>query len=135
LTTIFPGLLRFFPIVLLLLRLLIAAIFIASGWNDLKAPEERAKSIEKSKAFTIFLGIAEVLGGVGVAVGVLPQLAALGLILIMLGAIYEKIFVWHTGFWGEKGSGWHYDLMLVSMNLIVVFTDGGPYVLTKLWTA
>ena len=36
------------------------------------------------------------------AFGVFTQLAAIGLILVMLGAIQKKIFVWHTGFWGEK---------------------------------
>ena len=65
----------------------------------------------------------------GVTFGVLPQLAAMGLILIMLGAIQKKIFVWHTGFWGEKTYGWHYDLMLVVMNLVIIFTGGGRYVL------
>jgi len=50
---------------------------------------------------------------------------------IMLGAIQKKIFVWHTGFWGEKGNGWHYDLMLVVMNLVIMFTDGGRWVLVR----
>src|ERR1700733_1733220 len=59
-----------------------------------------------SKAFTIFLGIAEMAGSLGVAFGVLTPLAAFGLILIMFDAIQKKIFTWHTGFWGEKGSGW-----------------------------
>jgi putative oxidoreductase len=36
---------------------------------------------------------------------VFTQLAALGLILIMLGAIQKKNFVWHIGFWGEKTYG------------------------------
>jgi putative oxidoreductase len=93
--------------------------------------EERAKSIEMSKSFTLFLGVAELAGGLGVVFGVLTQLAALGLILVMLGAIYKKINVWHTGFWGEKSSGWHYDLMLVLMNLVIVTANGGSYVLTK----
>ena len=43
----------------------------------------------------------------------------------MLGAIQKKIFVWKTGFWGEKSSGWHYDLMLVTMNLVFVTLGGG----------
>jgi hypothetical protein len=43
----------------------------------------------------------------------------------------EKIFVWHTGFWGEKASGWHYDLMLILMNLVIAFTNGGAYVLMR----
>jgi putative oxidoreductase len=71
------------------------------------------------------------MGGLGVAFGVLTQLAAIGLILLMLGAIQKKIFVWHTGFWGEKSSGWHYDLMLLLMNFVIVCTGGGKYVLWK----
>jgi len=120
-----------FNFALLLLRLMVAVVFAASGFNHLKEPEARAKSIGMSKGFTIFLGIAEVAGGLGVAFGVLTQFAALGLILLMLGAIQKKIFVWHTGFWGEKTYGWHYDLMLVVMNLVIIVTNGGGWVLMK----
>jgi putative oxidoreductase len=127
----FPSLSRFLPVGLLLLRLVVGIVFIDSGWNDLRSPQERSKSIGKSKSFTIFLGTAEVLGGAGVVLGIWSQLAALGLILVSLGAIYEKIFVWHTGFWGEKTYGWHYDLMFLVMNLVIIFTNGGAYVLTK----
>jgi putative oxidoreductase len=84
-----------------------------------------------SQGFTIFLGIAELAGGLGVAFGVLTQLAAIGLILIMLGAIQKQLFVWHVGFWGEKTYGWHYDLMMIVMNLVILFTDGGRWVLMK----
>jgi putative oxidoreductase len=127
----FPQLSRFTDLGLLLLRLMVGLVFVTSGYSHLKNPAERAKSIGMPKGFTILLGIAEVAGGVGVAAGVLTQLAAFGLILIMLGAIQKKIFAWHTGFWGEKGSGWHYDLMFILMNLVIAFTDGGNYVLMK----
>ena len=127
----FPQLAQFTDLSLLLLRLMVAAVFVSSGWAHLKNPKERAKSIGMAPSFTIFLGVAEVAGGLGVALGVLTQLAAIVLILIMLGAIQKKIFVWHTGFWGEKASGWHYDLMLVLMNLVIAATDGGKYVLWK----
>jgi len=113
------------------MRLMIGLVFVASGYSHLKDPGARAKSIGMGKGFTIFLGIAEVAGGLGVACGVLTQLAASGLILIMLGAIQKKISVWHTGFWGEKASGWHYDLLLVVMNLVILFTNGGAYVLWR----
>jgi putative oxidoreductase len=128
----FPQLFRFTDLGLLLLRLMVGLVFVTSGYSHLKDPAARSKSIEMSKGFTIFLGIAEVAGGLGVAFGVLTQLAAIGLILIMLGAIQKKIFAWHTGFWGEKASGWHYDLMFVLMNLVILFTDGGSYTLMKL---
>lgn len=127
----FPWLFPFNDFGLLLLRLMVGIVFFSSGWNHLKSLEERSKSIGMSKGFTIFLGVAEVLGSLGVAFGVLTQLAAFGLILLMLGAIQKKILVWHTGFWGEKTYGWHYDLMLVVMNLVIIFTDGGKYVLMR----
>lgn len=125
----FPQLARFTDLGLLLIRLMVGLVFVTSGYSHLKDPAARAKSIEMSKGFTIFLGVAEVAGGLGVGFGVLTQLAAFGLILIMFGAIYKKVFSWHTGFWGEKASGWHYDLTFVLMNLVIAFTDGGAYVL------
>ena len=127
----FPQLARFTDLGLLLMRLMIGLVFVTSGYSHLKNPTARAKSIGMSKPFTIFLGIAEVAGGLGVAFGVLTQLAAFGLILIMFGAIQKKIFAWHTGFWGDKASGWHYDLMFVLMNLVIAFTNGGAYVLMR----
>ena len=127
----FPQLARFTDFALLLLRLMVGLVFVTSGYSHLKNPEERAKSIGMSKPFTIFLGAAEVAGGLGVAFGVLTQPAAFGLILIMLGAIEKKIFVWHTGFWGEKSSGWHYELIFVLINLVIACTDGGAYVLRR----
>jgi len=127
----FPALSRFTDLGILLLRLMVGLVFVMSGYSHLKDPEGRAKSIGMSKGFTVFLGLAEVAGGLGVTAGVLSQIAALGLILIMLGAIQKKMFVWHTGFWGEKSSGWHYDLIFVLINLLIVFTDGGRYVLVK----
>ena len=127
----FPQLFRFTDFGLLLLRLMIGLIFFTSGWSHVKNPTERGQSIGMSKSFTLFLGLSELAGSLGIVFGVLQQLAAIGLILIMLGAIQKKIFVWHTGFWGEKASGWHYDLMLVIMCLVVLFTDGGRYVLMR----
>jgi putative oxidoreductase len=125
----FPQLARFTDLGLLLLRLMVGVVFLTSGWSHLKDPAARSQSIGMSKGFTIFLGLAEVAGSLGIIFGVLQQLAAVGLILVMLGAIQKKIFVWHTGFWGDKASGWHYDLMFVVMCLVILFTNGGRYVL------
>lgn len=125
----FPQLYRFTDLGLFLVRLMIGIVFLSSGWSHVKHPAERGKGIGMSKGFTIFLGLAEIAGSLGIVFGVLQQLAAIGLIVIMLGAIQKKIFVWHTGFWGEKASGWHYDLMFVVMCLVVLFTNGGRYVL------
>ena len=114
---------------LLLMRLMVGVVFITSGWKHAENAVERGKSIGLSPGVTRFLGVAEFAGGMGVALGVLTQLAAFGLILIMFGAIQKKIAVWHTGFWGKHGDGWHYDLLFVAMCLVIATTGGGRYVL------
>jgi len=130
----FPQLAQFTDVALLSLRLMVGAVFITSGYNHLKNPEVRGKDIGMSKGFTIILGTAEFSGALGVMAGVLAQLAAIGLILVMLGAIQKKIFVWHTGFWGKPGTiGWSYDLMIVVMNLVIISTGGGNLSLARLF--
>ena len=52
-----------------------------------------------------------------------------GLAKALPKATTPEISVWKTGFWGEKASGWHYDLIFVLMNLLIAFTNGGAYVL------
>lgn len=128
----FPQLASFTDVALLLLRIMVGIVFITSGWKHFQDPEGRSKDIGMSKGFTILLGAAEVAGGLGVIFGVLAQLAAFGLILIMVGAIQKKIFVWRTGFWGKSGTnGWSYDTILVVMNLVIVTTGGGNLSLMK----
>ena len=83
-----------------------------------------------SLGLTVFLGVAELLGGIAIATGFLTQLAAIGLSFIMLGAILMKAIKWKTGFWGEKASGWHYDLLFIVMNLVILCTNGGRWTLT-----
>src|SRR5260370_35051080 len=70
------GLAMFFPpgtaltdLGFLLMRLMVGAVFITSGWSDLRDPDARSKSIGMSKGFTIFLGASEVLGSLGVMAG------------------------------------------------------------------
>ena len=129
--TMFPQLARFTDLGLLFMRWMVALVFVTSGWSHVTKSAERAKSIEMSQPVTIFLGLAEIAGGLGVAFGVFTQLAALGLILTMLGAIYKEIFAWHTGFWGEKAYGWHYELIFIVMNVVILFTDGGRWVMMR----
>jgi putative oxidoreductase len=91
-------------------------------------------TIAESKYARTLVSAVEVAGSLGLIFGVLAQLAAIGLVLIMLGAIQKKIFVWRTGFWGNSGTnGWSYDTMLIVMNLVIVTTGGGNISLMKLF--
>jgi putative oxidoreductase len=128
-----PFLDHFTDAALLLLRLMVGLVFFTSGWADISHPDVRGKSIEMSRGFTLLLGILECAGAVGVMAGVLTQIAAIGLILIMLGAIQKKLFKWHTGFWGKHGTdGWSYEMMIIAMSLVIATTAGGRFVLERL---
>ncbi|MDR3753386.1 MAG: DoxX family protein [Terracidiphilus sp.] len=122
-----PGAMAFADWSLLLLRLVLALVFGTSGYNHLRHPKERSASIGMSVPFTVFLGTAESAGAMGLAVGIMAPWAALGLTFLMLGAIYKKIAEWKTGFWGEKSMGWHYEVLLITMNLVIVTMGPGRY--------
>jgi putative oxidoreductase len=124
-----PALLQFSDYTLLFMRLLVALVFITSGRNHIQDPVARGKSIGLSPGVTRLLGLVELAGGLGVGLGILIQLAAIGLILVMLGAIHRKIFIWKTGFWGAHGDGWSYDLLFVVMNLVIATTGGGRFII------
>jgi len=127
-----PAALLYADWALLFLRLVVALVFGTSGFNHLKSPRARAESLGLSLGFTIFLGAAELAGAVALAVGFLAQWAALGLIAVGLGATYMKAAKWKTGFWGEKASGWHYDLLFIAMNLVILCSGGGRIALMPL---
>jgi len=122
---IFPELAGLTDLAFLLLRLMIAAIFATSGWSHMTEPKERAEDIGMSPGLTLGLGVVEVFGAASIALGIFAQLGALLLIGVMLGAIQKKMFVWKTGFWGEKGQGWYYDLLYLVCCLVIVVTGGG----------
>jgi putative oxidoreductase len=124
----FPALLELRDLSLLVVRLVVAIVFGASGYYHVSDPVGRAKSIELSPAATRLLGAAEALASLGLITGILIQPAAIGLILIGLGAIQKKVFTWKTGIWGNGTSGWHYDLMLLAMNLVILASAGGRWV-------
>jgi putative oxidoreductase len=110
---------------LLFMRVMVGLVFAASGLSHVKDPVTRGKSIELPANVTLFLGVAELLGGVAIIAGVLVAPAAVGLTLVMAGAIQKKAFVWKTGFWGKDGLGWNYELILASMLLVTLFSCGG----------
>lgn len=122
---LFPALLDWSDPVLLLLRIWIAILFGWSGWSHLTKPRERAESIGLSPPATFVLGAVELGGSILLVIGLWDQLAAAALIATMLGAMYKKMFVWKTGFWGDEAMGWYYDALYLICNLVIIVTGGG----------
>lgn len=114
---------------LLLLRIIIAIVFFSSGKSHVQKPKERGKSIGMSPTATTVLGIAEIAGAVSIVFGIFTQIGALLIMGAMLGAMYKKIFVWKTGFYEDKGYGWHYDLLLFLGAFVIFATHGGSLIL------
>lgn len=108
---------------LLLLRALVAAVFLSSGISHLQQPESRGNSIGLSPMATKVLGTVEVVGAAMLLLGILLPLAAFALSMVMLGAIYKKVVEWKTGFWGEKSSGWYYDLLYLTCLVVLASLD------------
>tara|TARA_R110002020_G_scaffold403997_4_gene614098 strand:+ start:247 stop:630 length:384 start_codon:yes stop_codon:yes gene_type:complete len=113
---------------ILLLRIVVAIVFFSSGMGHVQKPKERSESIGLPPSLTSFLGIAEIVGAISIALGIYIQIGAAILICVMLGAIYKKIFEWKTGFYADEVYGWHYDLILLLANLVFL-SNPGAYII------
>jgi len=117
---------------ILALRILVGWIFVWSGFAHARDPEGRSKDLGLPKPMVLLIGIVELLAGLGIAGGLLTRLSAIGLMIVMLGAMHRKAFVWHTGFWGKGSQGWHYDLLLFLIALMVFATNGGVWTIDRM---
>jgi putative oxidoreductase len=119
-------------IALLALRALTGLVFVWSGFSHVSDSEGRSKDLGLPKGFVLLLGTVELLAGLGIAGGLLTRLSAVGLMIVMLGAMHRKAFVWHSGFWGKGSQGWHYDLLFFLINLLIFATNGGEWTIDRL---
>ena len=71
----------------------------------------------------------ELLGGVSLLVGLLTRLAALGLIVIQVGAIWTVTGL--HGFSVTRGGGYEYNLALIAMCLALVIMGGGTWAVDR----
>jgi putative oxidoreductase len=127
----FPQLTQFADFSLLALRLMVGLVFITSGWSHVTKSDERSKSIGMSKGFTIISWSSGNGGSIGRSFRCLYTACRNGTDSRHAWRHPEEDLRLNTGFWGEKTYGWHYDLMLVMMNLVILFTNGGRLVLMK----
>jgi hypothetical protein len=118
----FPPLARCTDLALLLVRLMVALAFAASGYHHLRSPAARATDSGMSKPFTIFLGTGEVAGGLGIAFGVLTDLPP-----VASSSSCSAPYVRHL----EKDVRLALRTDVVLMNPIIAVTNGGAYGLMR----
>lgn len=107
----------------ILLRITIAVIFLYHGVK--KLPMWKAKASDQMKSSMLILlrcvSLLECIGSIVMLSGYYTELAALGFIGVMLGALYVKLFIWKAPFSGNNG--WELDLILLAAN-IALFMNG-----------
>lgn len=117
----------------LILRLALGTVFLAHGvpkWRMWKM--QPGEQMSGGMLNTLrFLSIAEPLGGIAIVFGFLTQVAALGLALIMCGAIWMKARVWKTGFKVETNAGWEFDMMNLASAVLLLLAGAGSISLDR----
>lgn len=119
---------------LLALRIAIGAIFWVHGtakWAMWRTPPSAQMPSGMLRLMKI-LSIAEPVGALMLAAGFLTQIAAAGLGVIMLGALYFKIRAWKIPFTAQDKTGWEFDLMILAGAIALLFLGGGAWGLDQL---
>jgi putative oxidoreductase len=101
-----------------------------SEYSETKPKEQRYRAVHLPAGVTFSgtqLAVAwgEFLGGLALAVGLLTRVAALGLIIIQVGAIC--VVTAPRGFHFEKGGGYEYNLALLAMCLALLIMGAGAW--------
>ena len=124
----------------LLLRAALASVFIYHGldkvrpeagygwhWAD-EMPRATTPVLIGARPLQLVVAWGELLGGVAVALGLLTRLAALGLIIIMCGAIFT--YTGHNGF-SANGQGYEYNFVLILVCAALLLSGGGTFSLDR----
>ncbi|HKZ36952.1 MAG TPA: DoxX family protein, partial [Chryseolinea sp.] len=110
---------------LIVLRLAIGAIFLVHGTGKWAMWATKPSDYMSAGMLNLmrFLSIVEPLGAIAILAGFLTQLAAAGLSIIMLGAIYLKITAWKSPFSANDKLGWEFDFVIIG-GAISLFLSG-----------
>jgi uncharacterized membrane protein YphA (DoxX/SURF4 family) len=116
---------QFSDISFLILRLVIAAIFIYHALPKLKNASGMSQMIGMPAGIIFMLGLVETISGLGMTFGFYMQIAAFLLAMVMVGAIYFKMAKWHVPFAAMDKTGWEFDLILLAANIFILVNGGG----------
>jgi len=118
---------------LIALRIAVGVIFLVHGaqkwamWQMQPSAQMPAGMLAMMK----FLSIVEPLGGLALIIGFLTQLAALGLGIIMIGAIALKVGMMKVPFTANDKLGWEYDFIILAAAIALFFFGAGSVALDR----
>lgn len=116
---------QYSDIAFLILRLVIAAIFIYHALPKLKSAKAMSQMMGMPAGMIFMLGMIEFVSSLGMVFGFYIQIAAFLLAMVMVGAIYFKIAKWRVPFGSMDKTGWEFDLILLATNIFLLVNGGG----------
>ncbi len=129
----FVSLHQFSDFALLILRLALGTVFLFHGlpkkglWKAQPSDQLPAGLLTRLR----ILSIVEPAGALGLIVGFLTQLAGLGLVIVMVGAITFLRTKAHRKFKEANAPGWEFEFMLLVVALALAILGGGKYALDR----
>lgn len=122
---------QFSDIALFVLRVGIAAVFMVHGMWKIENGKQMATSMGMLGGGWFFtgLGVAEFFGSLALLSGFLTQIAAVGLAIIMIGAIYLKSCKWNVKFTAHDKTGWEFDLVILTVCIAIFILGAGKIAL------
>ncbi len=124
---------QFADVALLVLRLALGTVFLFHGlpkrglWSAQSSDQMPAGMLTRLR----ILSIAEPAGALGLIFGFLTQLAGLGLVVVMLGAITFLTTKVHRKFKEANAPGWEFEFLLLVVALALAILGGGKYALDR----
>ena len=128
-----------YDIALLLVRIVVGSTFVMHGsqkvfglfgGSGLSGFTGWLKTVGVPVWLSTIAAYVELLGGISVLLGILPELGALGVICVMIGAIY---FVHGTkGYFGQN-NGFEYPLNLILLCVAIILGGADKFRIWSLW--
>ena len=124
---------QFADVALLVLRLALGTVFLFHGlpkrglWSAQSSDQMPAGMLTRLR----ILSIVEPAGALGLIFGFLTQLAGLGLVVVMLGAITFLTTKVHRKFKEANAPGWEFEFLLLVVALALAILGGGKYALDR----
>ncbi len=116
---------------LLFVRLALGIVFVVHGWGKVTNLHQTVAGMSATgiPVPLIYLDVlAEFGGGLAILFGLLSRIASLGLIVVMLVAIFKvhlQFGFLMNWFGNQKGEGIEYHILVIAMSLLLALTGPG----------
>ena len=125
---------KFQDFALLLLRIILAAIFLYAGYMKLGFWSAAPAGVPAGMVILVkFLSITEPLGGIALIIGFLTRLAAKCLAIIMFGSLFFVHFMMHAAFFtSQQGAGMDFNVLIFAGCITVAAFGAGSWSVDRL---